>query len=346
MKRMLVAANGIVLVALVVYIAFGIFHGLSGNGPQEGGKTHANADNSGSGFEEEYVWVATMTDHAMYVNHDQKALRQFAKDMGVKVTMEGPREYDIPGQIAAIERVIKRRPAGIMVLGMERGLVPVVNKAVEAGIPTITVDADLVESKRLAFVGSNWFNIGKRQAEAMVRLIGGKGKVAIMGIGGADNMEQGFAGFKSVIAEYPDIKLIGEYDDMSDVGESRRITEELLRKHPDIAGIAGFDSNSGPGIGEAVRNAGFTGKVKVTCVDIEPVHLKLVKEGIIQKLVGQKRELFTYYGARILYDMNHATITLTADDRKNGLTPIPYIIDTGLIEVDINNVDSITGKPD
>lgn len=291
--------------------------------------------------QQEYVWIGTMTSHPMYVNRDQKALKKFGKDLGVKVTIEGPAEYDIPGQAAAIERVIKRKPAGIMVLGMERALVPLVNKAIEAGIPAITVDADLVESKRIAFVGSNWYNIGVRQAETLAKLIGGKGKVAIMGIFGADNMEQGFAGFKSVMAKYPDIKIIGEFDDMADVDEAKRITEEIISKHPDIAGVAGFDTNSGPGIAAAVKAADMAGKIKITCVDIEPVHLKYVKEGVIQKLFGQKRELFTYYGARLLYDINNPSISITRDDKKNGITAVPYIIDTGLIEVDQGNVDNI-----
>ncbi|MCX7842002.1 MAG: substrate-binding domain-containing protein [Clostridia bacterium] len=290
--------------------------------------------------EEEYVWVSCIANQSMFVNHDHKALKQFGRDMGVRVTIEGPDEYDINAQAEAIRRVIKRRPAGLMVLGMERGLIKAVNEAVDAGIPTITVDADLVESKRMAHVGSNWFNIGVRQAEAMVKLIGGKGKVAAMGIGGADNMQQGFDGFKSVLKNYPDIVYLGEYDDMASVEESQRLTEEILKKHPDVAGIAGFDVNSGPGIGLAVKQAKKEGIVKVTCIDIEPVHLRLCKEGVIQKLIGQKRELFTYYGARLLYDFNHATISLSKDDKKNGITPIPFIIDTGLIEVDQSNVDS------
>lgn len=290
--------------------------------------------------EEEYVWIGTMIEHPMYINNDQEALKQFARDVGVKVTIEGPREYDIPGQTAAIEAAIKRKPAGIMVLGMERGLIPAVNKAVDARIPIITVDADLVESKRIAFVGSNWYNLGVKQAEAMVKLIGGKGKVAAIGIGQADNMQQGYEGFKSVLKKYPDVTYLGEFDDMCNVEEAQRITEELLHRYPDIAGIAGFDVNSGPGIALAVKEADLVGKLKVTCVDIEPVHLKLCKEGVVQKLVGQKRKLFTYYGARMLYDYNHATLSFTPDKNKNMIAPIPYIIDTGLIEVDQTNVES------
>ncbi|NLK98065.1 MAG: sugar ABC transporter substrate-binding protein [Epulopiscium sp.] len=295
---------------------------------------------------EEYVWIATMTSHEMYVEHEQKALKQFGKEKGIKVTIEGPKQYDIPGQILAIEQAIKRKPAGIMVLGMEKSLIPAVNKAVEAGIPTITVDADLPESKRLAHVGSNWFDIGVKQGEAMAKLIGGKGKVAMLGIGGADNMQEGFKGFKSVLSNYSDIIVLGEFDDMSDVDEAYRITKELLTQHLDIAGIAGFDSNSGPGIGKAIKEMDMVGKVKVTSVDMQPQHVQLLKEGVIHKLIGQKRELFTYYGAQLLYDINHSNINITPQDEMNNITSIPEMIYTGLVEIDKNNVDKIFESTD
>lgn len=312
---------------------------IKGNGNQ-------HVENTTSKSTEEYVYICPLVNDPMALNHDAKALKQFGKDMGVKVTFAGPEKYDVAAQAAAIEDAIKRKPAGIMVVGTERGLIPYVNEAVDAGIPTITVDADLIDSKRMAFVGSNWFNIGVKQAEAMVKLIGGKGKVAMMGIGGADNMEQGFEGFRSVMKNYPNVVVLDEYDDMDSDQESQRITEEILKKYPDIAGIAGFDSKSGPGIGAAIKQEHLAGKVKVTCVDIEPAQLSLVKEGIVQKLIGQKRELFSYYGAKILFDMNHPTISLTVNDKKNGVTPVPLIIDTGLIEVDKTNVDDIIGKLD
>lgn len=334
MVGLIFAACLTVIAVGLVYIYFNTFKNISRfeyGPPAESSK----AKNS----EEEYVWISCISNQPMFVNHDHKALKQFGKDMGVKVTIVGPEDYDINGQIEAIRNVIKRKPSGIMVLGMERGLVQAVNEAVEAGIPTITVDADLLESKRMAFVGSNWYNIGVRQAETIVKLIGGKGKVAAMGIGGADNMQQGFEGFKSVLKKYPDIIYLGEYDDMASKEEAQRITQELLEKYPDIAGIAGFDVNSGPGIGTVIKQANLSGKIKVTCVDIEPEHLSLCKEGVIQKLFGQKRELFTYYGARLLYDYNHATISLSPNDKKAGISPIPYTLDTGLIEVDNSNVD-------
>ena len=290
---------------------------------------------------EEYVYVAVFSEDPMIKLQDEKGLQMFAQEMGVKATLRAPESYDPVEQVRILEEVIDSHPAGIMVCGSDDKLTPLINRAIAEGIPTITVDADLPDSDRLASVGSNWFNIGVRQGEAMMRLIGGKGKVALLGMVGLDNMKNGFAGFRSVAESYDDVIVLGEYDDMTNPDEAKRIVLQLIEDYPDLAGIAGFDSNSGPGIAAALKELGLAGKIKVTCVDIAPVHLQLVRDGYVQKLIGQKRELFIYYGGKLLYDINHSELTITIEDRKNGITNIPEYVDTGLVEVDISNVDDI-----
>ncbi len=296
---------------------------------------------SEEGQPEEYVYVAVFSEDPMIKLQDEKGLEMFAREMGVKAALDAPASYDPVEQAQILEEVIESRPAGIMVCGADTTLIPLINRAVAEGIPTITVDADLPDSDRLATVCSNWYNLGVKQGEAMMRLIGGKGKVAMLGMVGSENMQLGFEGFRSVAENYDDVIVLGEYDDMTNPEEAKRIVLRLLEEHPDLAGIAGFDSNSGPGIAMALEELGLKGKIKVTSVDIAPIHLQLVRDGYVQKLVGQKRELFTYYGGLLLYNINHSGLTITSDDSGNGITNIPEAIDTGLVEVDITNVDDI-----
>ena len=133
--------------------------------------------------------------------------------------------------------------------------------------------------------------------------------------------------------------MVGKFDDKANVEEAAKITSDLLSAHPDIAAFAGFDSNSGPGIALAIKEAGKVGKIKITCVEWEPEHLALVKQGVIQMLAGQKRELFTWYGAQFLYDMVHKTNRLSGNDAKARITDIPYSVNTGLLKITKENVD-------
>lgn len=289
--------------------------------------------------DEEYVMVTTAINLPLYVSHDQAAFIEWGKKMGVRTTILGPAEWDVPAQIATIEQVIPSRPAGLLINGTDPGIAQAVSKAVAAGIPTVVYDSEIPNSNRHSFIGSDWYEMGRLQGERMAKLINGKGKVAIMGILGMENMEAGFQGFQDAIKKFPGIEFLGKYDDKANVETAAKLAADLLSAHPELAGIGGFDSNSGPGMALAVKEAGKVGKVKLTTVDAEPEHLKLVKEGVIQYLVGQKRELFTYLGAQFLFDMRHKTMPLSSNDALAGVIPIPRSVTTGSVEIDKSNVD-------
>ncbi|MEP7107005.1 MAG: substrate-binding domain-containing protein [Ferruginibacter sp.] len=288
---------------------------------------------------EEYVMVTTAINLPLYVGHDQAAFKKWGEKMGVRISILGPSEWDVPAQIATIEQVIPGKPAGLLINGTDPGIAQAIRKAIEAGIPTIVYDSEIPNSGAHCFIGSDWYEMGRLQGQRMATLINGKGKVACMGILGMDNMEAGFRGLQDVLKKYPGIEFIGKYDDKANVETAAKITADLLAANPDLAGIAGFDSNSGPGIALSAKEAGKAGKIRITTVDAEPEHLRLVKEGVISYLVGQKRELFTWLGAQFLFDMRHKTMQLSANDALAGVVPIPKRIITGSVEIDSSNVD-------
>lgn len=96
---------------------------------------------------------------------------------------------------------------------------------------------------------------------------------------------------------------------------------------------------AGPCISLSVKEPAKAGRIKITTVDVEPEHLRLVKDGVIDYLVGQIRELFTWLGAQFLFDMRHKTMQLSANDALAGIVPIPKTIITGSVEIDKTNVD-------
>src|SRR5207237_5100204 len=120
---------------------------------------------------------------------------------------------------------------------------------------------------------------------------------------------------------------------------SAKVATAIIQANPDLIGIAGFDSESGPGIGQAIKETGKKGKIVATCVDAEAQHLKLVKDGFLTAAVGQKRELFTYQGVKALHDLVHSKLRFTSDDARAGVYPIPTVYHTGTYTVTAGNVD-------
>jgi ABC-type sugar transport system substrate-binding protein len=289
---------------------------------------------------EEYVWLSANANLPLFTAHDHPALRQIGQELGVQVTIAGPNSIDIPGLVAAIEQTTARRPAGMMVVGWDpSALVPAINKAVDSGIPVVCVDADVPASRRLAFIGTDWYDLGVRQAEAMVKALAGRrGKVALLGLIDQVIDQQAFNGFRSV-AEKAGLICMEPQHDKGNQAEAARVGAAILQAHPDLVGMAGFDSESGPGFGQAIKEAGKAGRIVATCVDAEEQHLRLLKEGVLTACIGQKRELFTYYGVKALHDVVHSTLKFTSDDRKAAIVPIPINFNTGTYTVTRENVD-------
>jgi ABC-type sugar transport system substrate-binding protein len=291
---------------------------------------------------EEYVWISANSNLPLFVAHDHPALLQAGRELGVKVTIAGPNTIDIPGLVSMVEQTTARKPAGIMVVGWDpSALVPAINAAVENGVPVVCVDADVPASKRLAFVGTDWFEIGVRQAQAMLKNLNGRtGRVAMLGLIEQYIDQHAFNGFRSVAAP-AGLMLMEPQQDKGNQSEAARVASALLQAHPDLIGMAGFDSESGAGMGQAIKEAGKVGAVLATCVDSEPQQLRFIKEGVLTASVGQKRALFTYQGVRALFDVVHNSLRFTENDVKAGISPIPVYYNTGTFVVDRNNVDLI-----
>jgi ABC-type sugar transport system substrate-binding protein len=295
--------------------------------------------------DEEYVWISANSNLSLFVAHDHPALLQAGQELGVKVSIAGPNTIDIPGLVATFEQTAARKPSGIMVVGWDpSALVPAINAAIEAGIPVVCVDADVPASKRLSFIGTDWHEIGVKQAQAMLKALNGRrGKVAMLGLIEQYIDQQAISGFRSV-ASSAGLTIMEPQQDKGNQSEAARVASALLQATSDLVGIAGFDSESGAGIGQAIKESGKVGQVLGTCVDSEPQQLRFIAEGVLTASVGQKRALFTYQGLRALFDVVHNSLHFTSNDLKAGISPIPVYYNTGTFIVDKSNVDVILGS--
>jgi ribose transport system substrate-binding protein len=292
-----------------------------------------------------YVWACQYNSLPLFVNNDYIGMDAAAKELGVTVERIGPQKVDLPAFIAAIEQEIVKKPAGMMVVGWDPSEAVAINKAVAAGIPVVCVDADVPLSNRMAFIGTDWYELGAQQAKAVAPFLKGKtGKAVMIGIAAADNTILAKAGYIDTLkALAPGITVNPNVYDTaggSGVGGAATITN-LIRSTPDLLAVAGFDSTTGPAIATAIKETGKVGKVFGTCVDAEKEHLQGVKDGALVAAVGQKRQFFTYYGVKMLYDYNHTPVHFTDNDKKYKILDIPSKVSTGFIVATKDNVDAL-----
>jgi len=293
-----------------------------------------------------YYWISNKANLPLFVQYDYVGMKKIAEELGVRVIVAGPTDFDIPGFIAAVDQVCAQKPSGVSVVGWDPSLTESVNKCLEQGVPTVTDDADLPDSKRLSFIGTDWTQIGIAQAKRLMEVLPNGGKLAMMSIINSSNMREAVAGFTSYIEANGSGKyqIVANEDDGGDAQKAAQVTAAILAAHPDIAGLAGFDSESGAGIVAALREAGKNpGDVKVTAMEQTPDFFKTAKEGWVDGIVVQNRELFIYYAIKMLHDYNTNALKTAGLAAQDGGRPIPPRLDTGLVVVTADNVDKVLG---
>lgn len=88
-----------------------------------------------------------------------------------------------------------------------------VDKAMEAGIPVIVVDSS-IETECSAFITSDHYTCGKLQAEEVVKMMDGKGKVLLITSPPImSSMTERENGALDIFKEYPDIEVVSQLDD-------------------------------------------------------------------------------------------------------------------------------------
>lgn len=133
--------------------------------------------------------------------------------------------------IHQIERFIKQ-PVDLLVVGTndENAVVPVVSKAMQAGIPVIILDRGISGDDYTTFINSDNIRIGAIGGEYIAERLGGKGRVLLFeGLQTADVTKLRSQGFLDEIARHPGIEVIrrtGNYLRKDAVIEMERLFAE------------------------------------------------------------------------------------------------------------------------
>jgi ribose transport system substrate-binding protein len=286
---------------------------------------------------EEYIFVSCL-GNLEFFNAVKYGWKWGGEKLGVKTSYVGPAEFDLNAQVAAFDQAIARKPKGIAVFAVDPVLTPAINKAVEAGIPVVTVIGDQPDSKRLAYVGSNQYDLGFMGGQRIAEAINGEGKVAILSIPGTQMFDDRAAGYEAAFAKYPGIEVVQTGDTKADTVTAVNVAKDILTRYPDLAAFVGTDSTGGIGAGTAVKEAGKQGQVKVVAMDRNSDVLDLIDKGVLYGTVAQDDVDNPYWALLTLYNYVHNQAPLTNDNAAAGVTTGPSFITTHANWVDKNNL--------
>jgi len=154
------------------------------------------------------------------------------------------------------------------------GLDPALEAAKTAKVPIMTIDR-LLTSKTacqdyIGWVGSNFVTQGERAADAMMKVTGDQGKLAILlgapGVNVTTDRNNGFLDQLEAKGSKLDIVAQQAADYVREKGQ--RVTEQMLQSNPDISAIYAHNDEMALGAVAALKAAGKKpGDVKIITID-------------------------------------------------------------------------------
>jgi len=223
-------------------------------------------------------------------------IKKEADELGMKFIMRDP-NFDPAVMTQAMSAFIAERPDVLVVQNPSIQLLSKLSKKAEkAGIHVIQINM-ISNYQTSAFVGADFYRIGVLTARDIVKECGkgsGKsGKIAfVQGTTTSSSNIEVLKGAMSIFNQHPEIKMVSNQPANWNANKAREITATVLKQHPDLCATMGVWGIMQLGAGQAIKEAGLTGKVLNYSSGGGPeIICKSIKAGLMDKYWSYSAEL-------------------------------------------------------
>jgi ribose transport system substrate-binding protein len=264
--------------------------------------------------------------------------------LGAKVMVYDAGGYQyVDKQIAQMEDLITNKVDVIcLVAASGPGTVPVVDRAVAAGIPVINVNVMTDNQKVASRIRSDDNVIGETMAKFLAEHLK-KGNVVMQSaVAGASAFELRAKAFRAWTEKNaPAIKILGERHSLNTPDQGLKNMEDFLQTFPQIDAVYNSADFVAIGAAQALRAAGKAGKVMIVTADFQPDTERLVREGVITQAVVQQPVTMGRWAVRAAVN-----ILEKREVPKTLYTPILSVTKDNIATVDLSSVRAPAGwKP-
>lgn len=231
--------------------------------------------------------IPKFTSDPYFVAANQGA-QEAAAELGVTVEFNGPVNADVSEQANIIDRFVRRRFDVIAVSANDPdALAPAMKRAQDAGIITMTWDADVNPDARTLFLNQATFEgMGRTFVEMMVRSAGtAEGDFLIVtAVLTAPNQNRWIEELKKYAAEmYPNMNFPAILPGDEDLEKSKNVTLNYLQGNPETVGVYTVTGIATPGVIEAVKQLGMEDSVAVTGLGVPSLIRPYLKDGSLKE---------------------------------------------------------------
>lgn len=250
---------------------------------------------------QKYVAVIAKSVNSDFFRNMKNGVESAATEYNVRVTFEGPEnEEDYLSQNALIANAVKNGADAILLSSIDYHKTnDTVNEAVKNGVKVITVDSGISSELVSQFIGTDNRAAGKTAGLAAVRGFASEAKIFI-GIVNCteetDNGKQREEGFREAIAAVPNAEITAIAVTDSNTESAKEGALKLLREHPQINVLVGFNEWLTLGVGEAIRESEAAKRVRGIGFDTNVLSVSMLETGEMNTLVVQNPFAIGYLG--------------------------------------------------
>ena len=203
-------------------------------------------------------------------------------------------ETDTANQIRIVEQMIVSKVNALVIAPADsKAMVPVIKKAMDAGITVINIDNQLdpavLQSKNISvpFVGPDNRKGARLVGEYLAKQLKAGDEVGIIeGVSTTTNAQQRTAGFKDAM-EAAQVKVVSLQSGDWEIDAGNRVASAMLSEYPNIKALLAGNDSMAVGAVSAVRAAGKAGKVQVVGYDNINAIKPMLKDGRVLATADQ-----------------------------------------------------------
>ena len=197
---------------------------------------------------------------------------------------------NVDAQLGAIDELLREDVNGIALAPQNDDRIRIrINELSEQGIPVVTLNTDIENSMRIAYVGSNYTRSGRTAAGLLRLMTHGDVRIGII-TGSSDILchTERIAGFTDALKPYQEhMHIISIKETQDDEIASYEQTARLLNEHPEINALF-FAAGGVYGGCRAIASLGLAGKLCVVAFDKAETTQQFLRDGVLSAVICQQ----------------------------------------------------------
>ncbi len=224
------------------------------------------------------------------------AAKEYNADIEIKAPTE---ENDIERQNELLKEAISEEPDAILFSPSSfTESNDLLKEAKEKGIRISFIDSYTEEKVQNLTVATDNLEAGEKLGKFAATLLDPDDQIAIVAhVKGVSTAVEREEGFRKGLGDLAKNIVEVVYCD-SQYEKSRKLTQELMEKYPNLKMIAGMNEYSSVGAARAVKAAGAKDRIQVVGVDSSQEAVQLMENGVFKGLVVQKAFKMGYIGVK------------------------------------------------